>query len=394
MAPTNITVGARIRALRQQLEMKSSELATSIGLDPSAMSNIESGKRAVKASELGRIAESLGVSVLAILDESSLLARLPVSGRSDTASGEAAPILDRLRSLTELHDVLAAGGIPAEPSLDGAPAGESGRWKQSADELASWATERLTFHDTSDRFASLADAIERDLHVDVLVEDAATSSHLGAAITDWSFPLIFVRASQPRARALFTLAHELGHVLARDGETITLDTDLGGPQEREANAFAAGLLMPEQHVRGTIQDLGFTPDAFATLLLDLQVSFISLVYRLHNLGIINWEGRNRLQAIGMSGLVGSIDEPVLQRQLMTRNAEGASVEPRPPRLLAKRAISGYQMGIVSIRPFAELTDQDPEDLLDENHDFDLQLRQAVGTEADSPDEERYAGVPN
>ncbi|MEJ7721801.1 MAG: ImmA/IrrE family metallo-endopeptidase [Ilumatobacteraceae bacterium] len=49
-------------------------------------------------------------------------------------------------------------------------------------------------------------------------------------ITDRSFPLVFVRASQPRPRALFTLAHELAHVLAGDGDTFTVDEDLTAAQ--------------------------------------------------------------------------------------------------------------------------------------------------------------------
>ena len=45
-------LGARIRAARERTGMQSQELAVRIGIDPSAMSNIESGKRSLKTREL------------------------------------------------------------------------------------------------------------------------------------------------------------------------------------------------------------------------------------------------------------------------------------------------------------------------------------------------------
>ena len=62
---------------------------------------------------------------------------------------------------------------------------------------------------------------------------------------------IYTNAKHPKTRRRFTIAHELGHyVLHRDeiGEGITDDalyrSRLGGPLERQANRFAANLLMP------------------------------------------------------------------------------------------------------------------------------------------------------
>ena len=64
---------------------------------------------------------------------------------------------------------------------------------------------------------------------------------------------IYTNAGHRKTRRRFTIAHELGHyVLHRDeigeGEGITDDalyrSRLGGPLERQANRFAANLLMP------------------------------------------------------------------------------------------------------------------------------------------------------
>jgi Zn-dependent peptidase ImmA (M78 family) len=364
------------------------------------MSNIESGKRAVKTDELARIAEVLGVSPLALLDEESLVARLPVSARMDAGGGGADSVIERLRGLAELHDVLAHDGLPGRPDVQGAPPVDVRRWKASAETLASWAIDRLgATAGTEDRFAALADAIEQKLRVDVVISDVAGLALAGAAITDPSFPVIFVRANQPRPRALFTLAHELAHVLALDGETFTIDEDLTARSDKErfANAFAATYLMPEREVRQYIDAAkGITPRALARMLVAFGVSFESLVYRLHNLGAINYRGRNELQATGIRGVLTKVDDPDLARILLARLGERGGVETRPPTWLALRALMGYQQGIVSARPLASLLDEDADELLTE-----LELQFPYRSPELPPDpagevaseEERYSGSP-
>ena len=78
-------------------------------------------------------------------------------------------------------------------------------------------------------------------------------------MTDVTSPLIFVNATHALPRALFTLAHELGHLLAQhDSARITLDRELSGSTapERTANAFAASFLMPKQKVLDVIKERG------------------------------------------------------------------------------------------------------------------------------------------
>lgn len=63
--------------------------------------------------------------------------------------------------------------------------------------------------------------------------------------------MIFVNASETSERKRFTIAHELGHVMlhAGDGNVVDYRQQMeygaeAGPKEREANQFAAELLMP------------------------------------------------------------------------------------------------------------------------------------------------------
>jgi Zn-dependent peptidase ImmA (M78 family)/DNA-binding XRE family transcriptional regulator len=368
-------LGARIRAFRERAGLKGQELAALIELDPSAVSNIERGKRSVKTDELGRIAEALNVSPLALLDDMSLPARMPIAPRGNDGANAAGTVYKRLLGLAELHTVLDQAGYGTHPRLKEAPA-EGEDWLVSATRLADWVSERLNDEGRADdRFSALARAIENNLGVDVLVEAHPEDALAGAAITDEAFPLIFVNASQPTPRALFTLAHELAHVLTGHGETITLDRDLSAhsPSERFANAFAATLLMPEVEIRRAIDRYGRGAESLARMLQLFGVSFESLVYRLHNTRRIDARGRDNLRSLGLRGLIRELDrpehktslDPQLQKSLIAQL--GGRPERRPPGWLLDRAVKGYRDGTIGIRPLAGLLDADPDELLHRLH---------------------------
>jgi Zn-dependent peptidase ImmA (M78 family)/transcriptional regulator with XRE-family HTH domain len=404
-AVANPSLGARIRALRERVGMQSQELATMIGVDPSAMSNIESDKRAVKTDELTRIAEALKVSPLALLDEGSLLARMPVAARSGGLSPLEGEAYRGLLRLAELHQLLAEEGIAANPQLSGVPPVDEVSWKRSADELAKWASDRLRVDKRGDeRFVALVEAIENRLGVDVWIAEHSNDSLAGAAITDAAFPLIFVNADQRSPRALFTLAHELGHLLSRHGDSIAVDDDLNGadPGERVANAFAAAFLMPEEDVIKAIEVHGRTAESLARMIRDFGVSFETLIYRLHNLQIIDARGRDSLRSLGWQGLLSLLKasdvenaDIDLRKSLVTRL--GTRPEQRPPVWLLARAIEGFERGVVSIRPLAALIDADPDDLL-EHLDSVMRAEDIIRDDYRPrgeivTDEELYAGNP-
>ena len=70
--------------------------------------------------------------------------------------------------------------------------------------------------------------------------------------------LVWVNASQAVERKRFTVAHELGHVCCRHGDTpvdsqATISGHTHDPREVQANAFAAELLAPRAGVKGMIR---------------------------------------------------------------------------------------------------------------------------------------------
>jgi Zn-dependent peptidase ImmA (M78 family)/transcriptional regulator with XRE-family HTH domain len=406
-------VGSRIRAFREAAGLRAQELAARIDMDPTVLSKIENGHRAVKSGELARIADGLRVSPLALLEDAPLLANLPMAARRAGQSITAGGAYDRLLSLTELHVVLADAGLPTSPNLAARPDVSGRGWLETAETMAAFARDQLpgATNATGDqRLGALADAIETRFKVDVLIDEFDGDPLSGAALTDPAFPLLFVNGAFPRPRSLFTLAHELGHVLlGHVDDSIALDRELASSTEieRMANAFAAIFLMDEKVIDETLEHFGRRTPTIVNLAHRFGVSFETIVYRLHNLHLIDAEGRDTLMKFNWQQQLAHLaPDPTSSGltksqigQLQTRGTR--KPDSRLPGLLVGRAHEGFQKGILSIRPLAGLLGEDPQELLirlSDGEGFD-QERAAIddtdlqrGAEQETS-EEAFAGTP-
>jgi hypothetical protein len=111
----------------------------------------------------------------------------------------------------------------------------------------------------------------------------------------------FVNADEILPRRRFSAAHELGHFVLHRGKmfrfkfdtdkTLLEANDANDPMEREANQFAAELLMPEELLRARAEELKRESGACPRLVLayrlssELLVSREAMRYRLKNLGV-------------------------------------------------------------------------------------------------------------
>lgn len=381
-----------------------------IGLDATALSKIENGRRSVKSVELAKIAQALHVSPLAILEPDSLVGRLPIAARRAGSTVEVGAAYDRLVALTELHVVLAENGIHNSPRLSAIPSVVGLSWLEAADVLAEWAIRELPVTEEAEgRFAALVNQIEDKLAIDVVVEPFADDPLSGAAITDLNFPVLFVNSIHPLPRSLFTLAHELGHVLARHNcGTITLDRELSGStdEERTANAFAANFLMPKEFVLSAIEEHGRRHQTLVLLASKLGVSFESLIYRLHNLREIDARGRDQLMKVNWRQFVIGLSDPNLAGGLTSTEVatfQARYVTPPPttrPAMLIRRATAGLRKGVIGAQALGKLVGTEAEQVLadfandtDIQHDLDLIDTPAYGPFSDEDDVERFAGRP-
>lgn len=101
--------------------------------------------------------------------------------------------------------------------------------------------------------------------------------------------VVFVNAKEGPGRKRFTIAHEIGHIVlhADDGNFVDYRhdgdyADEDRPKEREANLFAANLLMPQ----GVFESLWQAFDAdLKSVAQRLQVSHEAASYRARSLGL-------------------------------------------------------------------------------------------------------------
>lgn len=94
-------------------------------------------------------------------------------------------------------------------------------------------------------------------------------------------PIIFTNKRSLGDRQRFTLAYQLGHLLLHMNQT-SFDIDVS----HEANKFAAEFLMPEKEIKQDFEN-GITIPILAKLKKKWKVSMISLLYRAHDLNVIN-----------------------------------------------------------------------------------------------------------
>ncbi len=153
-------------------------------------------------------------------------------------------------------------------------------------------------------------------------------------------PCILVNAKDPPGRRNFTLAHELAHLVYRQGSSVCyLPINPGntyGHLEYRANQLAVELLMPEQGVVRNFHEVGLSlrpsEQELARFASRWGVSLQAMGYRLENLGLIE------------KGLIDEMLEswPKFMKRSKT---------PRWERQLGQRfvqvAFEAYQKGLIS-----------------------------------------------
>jgi Zn-dependent peptidase ImmA (M78 family) len=124
----------------------------------------------------------------------------------------------------------------------------------------------------------------------------------GFLYRDNSNAVIGVNTKHSKTRQNFTIAHELGHLLLHDQEKLHVDHEFRvrlrndvssqgtDEAEREANFFAASLLMPKEFLRNDLAEEDYVDLLDGQFLRALArkygVSAQALVNRLKNLGYI------------------------------------------------------------------------------------------------------------
>ena len=331
--------------------------ARGIGLDDSKLSKSLSGVRRFSSLDLARVADKCGVTVdWLVTGEEPALA---VAAR--TTSGQARTAIEAAKRYSTMREDLAVLGWeqPWRP-LEGAV--PRGTYAEQGRALAAAALARAAEAGLPLTGTSLPALVEKAFGADVAVV-ALDEGFDGLAASSEEAKLIVVGTSQVPARQRFTLAHELGHLLAGDDQGVHLDKDVydraqaKDPSEMRASGFASAFLMPEDILRPAAGTAGLTEDAFAALSCELQVSPSALAIRLQQLRLIDagtCDRYRKITAARAAALAGRSEE------FARRVAEASTA--RPPGLLVRDAYLAYESGATTLRPYATLLAVDVDEL--------------------------------
>jgi transcriptional regulator with XRE-family HTH domain len=343
------TLASRIREAIHASGMSQQALAETVGMDPTALSKVLSGRRRLSSLELALIADATRVPV----DE--LLSFREPSRRNFAAKTQPdeTPAVDearlRLNDFLETDTLLRDLGLPAPPGL--LPLSlMKGSYLQQASDLADRVRELAGIGDSY--IEELAGFCEQSLGVDVAVENLPRGLD-GLSIACGSYRIALVSSAIPATRQRYTLAHEIAHLAAGDTEGVVIDEDLFGQsseKERRANSFAAAFLMPESSLRKTLGTSGPTEALVAEMLVGYKVSLDALAWRLFDVGLVDAAGRERVRQLSAPKLVllaGHAAE--YQRQLQDHGLR------RFPTGLLQRALDAFNRGDVGVRVLSRLT---------------------------------------
>ena len=361
------TVTDRVRKVMGTASINQAAFAETIGLTPDKLSKSLGGVRRFTSLDLARIAEFGSTTVDWLLTgreplRPAVAARTSASALDEHGRGRLKDLVERFTTAHEVIDLL--GLSPELPELPPVRS-DLKRYVDQGVALAEDALARLTAAGSSTvgglETADLLQAMEHAFGVDV-AKIGLPEGIDGAAWQADGFRLVMIARTDVPTRQRFTLAHELGHILARDAQDLLTETHLSPGHQKDltevrANVFAANLLMPRSEISSAVREADLTDEQLTTLVVCFQVSPSALAARLVQLGVIAPETANRLRGLttqtchwltGQSDLFEARKTWALARRLPFR----------PAQLLYE----AYLAGDTTLRPLAAYTGVDVDEM--------------------------------
>ena len=350
---------ARIRQAIVASGMSQQALAERIGMDPTALSKVLTGKRRLSSLELALIADATSVRVDELLDPGRHAGHHVAARTQPDKSPAVDKALRRVNDFLEIDALLCDLGLSAPASCLPLPVVD-GTYREQAIELAKRVRDLAGVGD--DYIDELASFCENRLGVDVAVECLPLGLD-GLSVSRGNYRLALVSSAIPATRQRYTLAHEIGHLAADDTQDIMIDENLfgrSGDQESRANVFASTFLMPESSLRRAMGTAGLVEASIGEMLANYKVSLDALAWQLYSVRLVDKAGRERVRQLStrkLSLLAGHAAE--YQRQLQDHGQR------RLPSGLLRRAIEAYNKGGAGVRVLARLAEVPPEMLLEQ-----------------------------
>ncbi|MFI9411364.1 ImmA/IrrE family metallo-endopeptidase [Nocardia gamkensis] len=294
---------AQLAAVMQKLEGSASRVSQGY------VSRAEAGRLAVTGDRLEYYAHALGypISLLCLTEQGVGAGAGLIHHRKKQAA--AAGDLKRIHALLNLTRIQLKGltATAPLPVSGGFPRITVDDLNTPADAARAVREHLSAGHGPLDSVTGLIEAtgtlvVRRELVAPMPLDSGAETVPIDAVSCspDVEKPLVLLNIGTPAERQRFTLAHELGHMVMHR---------IPHPdQEKQANSFAAELLMPIRGIRGALQSHPLSVGRLLDIKKEWKVSMWALLRRAHTLGVISdWQYRSL--AVEMSSLGYRTTEP-------------------------------------------------------------------------------------
>lgn len=273
---------ADVAATLRALSLQPREIAARTRLDVARVQQILDGAP-VTAAELRALARGLKLSMRAFTAVGSPITNPELSARfrsPGVSYSEREPTLDRLAGFVDaaLKVLPHRSQLPDWLNRFGLKGAES---YSEAERLAAELRDHIYPGETDNPAIDLP---KRLLSLEgLIVSELKNSKYEGASVAASGYLFVFVSPRFP-ARMLFTLGHELGHVVAHHSLTsahLDLSSNIGSfrnQAEGFADAFASAFLLPAHAVGGTLQEIRKKIGATRDEIGDVELLILARLY--------------------------------------------------------------------------------------------------------------------
>lgn len=232
------------------------ECASELGIPAANLSKVMEGEPGLTFNQLRKLADYFGRGILFFLEPEQVDATQVHSPQFRTLANQKPELSAHIKALIERVERQRAVYLSLREELDNS---EFPRYSppnlvkldpvEAARRVRQWL--RLTDTNNFDSYRSAVEAkgllVFRSNGYNGEWQIAKESPILGFSLFDPACPVIVVKKQSADPQQSFTLMHELGHVLLHKASSIDDDRDMHSHdgREREANAFAGNLLVPE-----------------------------------------------------------------------------------------------------------------------------------------------------
>ena len=252
---------ARIAWCCADLGITTDQLAAETGIAAATMEHVMAGKDGMTFNQLRKVADHFGRGVLFFLEDGPVDEAQVHSPQFRTLANQKPELSANLKALIERVERQREVYLSLREDLDDAdrprfvpPELPADNLQEAARIARQWLGlgEQNSFDSYRDALESRGVLVFRSNGYAGKWQIAKNNPILGFSLYDENCPVIVVKKQDWDTRQTFTLMHELGHVLLHKTSSIDDERDMESHRghEREANAFAGYLLVPDSFLSG------------------------------------------------------------------------------------------------------------------------------------------------